>query len=435
MKRVITALLMAYSAFAVAAPNGPLLPITPLSMPLPAGVLPQSNSAMEFSRVRVAEAVEAMYTQILKTPYLIQPEVVADERLVSFRFGTGVSARSEVSRFMGLLGLSVRTVNGVDIVGIVKEVEPDKEPFVYRPKYRDVTYLVELLRGLFPKGEFTSTRSIHGAPQAITADAATGQSKAPAPAGSAASLLDTDPDALVFNGTETDIKKLSSLLAQLDTRQGEVMVRGQVFEVASNGAEGSAFSLALHLLGGTVSAGVSTPSTLDGFVRIKNASIDAVFAALSSDSRFKTISAPSLRVRSGAAGRFAVGQDVPVLGAISYPGNGSAPVQSVEYRSSGVIFDLKPIVRESVVDLTVGQQLSNFIVTQTGVNNSPTLTKREVSTSLSVADGDVVIIGGLAENRESSGRVGFSFLPDWMRSNTGQTGKTEILLVLQVTKL
>ncbi|WP_194280416.1 hypothetical protein [Herbaspirillum rubrisubalbicans] len=143
-----------------------------------------------------------MYTQILKTPYLIQPEVVADERLVSFRFGTGVSARSEVSRFMGLLGLSVRTVNGVDIVGIVKEAEPDKEPFVYRPKYRDVTYLVELLRGLFPKGEFTSTRSIHGAPQAITADAATGQSKAPAPAGSAASLLDTDPDALVFNGTE-----------------------------------------------------------------------------------------------------------------------------------------------------------------------------------------------------------------------------------------
>jgi len=58
-----------------------------------------------------------------------------------------------------------------------------------------------------------------------------------------------------------------------------------------------------------------------------------------------------------------------------------------------------------------------------------------VSTSLSVADGDVVIIGGLAENRESSGRIGFSFLPDWMRSNTGQNSKTEILLVLQVSRL
>lgn len=51
MKRLITALLMAYSTLAVAAPNAPLLPIMPLSMPLPAGAPPQSDSAMEFSRV------------------------------------------------------------------------------------------------------------------------------------------------------------------------------------------------------------------------------------------------------------------------------------------------------------------------------------------------------------------------------------------------
>lgn len=430
MKRILAAVLLASMTLASAAPLS-----LPLSLPLPPGIPQPAESAFELSRVRIADAVEVMYTQVLKSPYLIQPEVVGDERLVSFRFATGASARSEVSRFMALLGLSVRTVNGVDLIGVTKEAEPDKEPYVYHPKFRDVSYLVELLRALFPKGEFTSTRTIHGAPQSIGADMTTGQTKAPAPASSAAALIDTQADALVFNGTPGDIKKLAGLLEQLDTRQGEVMVRGQVFEVASNGAEGSAFSLALHLLGGTVTAGLSTPSTLDGFVKIKNGSIDAVFAALSSDSRFKTLSAPSLRVRSGASGRFSVGQDVPVLGAVSYPGTGNAPVQSVEYRSSGVIFDLKPIVRDAVVDLTVGQQLSNFVVTQTGVNNSPTLTKREVSTSLSVTDGDIVIIGGLAENRESSGRVGFSFLPDWMQSNTGQNSKSEILLVLQVSRL
>ncbi|MCA1323760.1 type II secretion system protein GspD [Herbaspirillum sp. alder98] len=429
MKRLIALLLVVVTLASNAAP---LLPLPPM---LPPGAPGIPDSAFELSRVRIADAVEVMYTQVLKTPYLIQPDVVSDERLVSFRFGTAASPRSEVSRFMALLGLAVRTVNGVDLVSTVKEPEPDKEAFIYRPKFRDVTYLVELLRALFPKGEFTSTRTIHGAPQTVSADAPIGQSKAPAPSGSAASLVDTVADALVFNGTAADIKKLSGLLAQLDTRLGEVMVRGQVFEVASNGAEGSAFSLALNLLGGTVTAGLSTPSTLDGFVRLKNTSIDAVFSALSSDSRFKTISAPSLRVRSGASGRFSVGQDVPILGAVSYPGNGNAPVQSVEYRSSGVIFDLAPVVRDSVVDLTVGQQLSNFVTTQTGVNNSPTLTKREVRTSLSVADGDIVIIGGLAENRESSGRIGFSFLPEWMRSDTGQTSKSEILLVLQVSRL
>jgi len=400
-----------------------------------AGAGPVEQASFELSRVKVAEAVELMYVQVLKSPFVMQPEVVADERMVSFRFSTGKDARQDIARFLTAIGLSVKTVNGVDMIGTEKQAKPDKQPYVYRPKYRDVTYLVELVRGLFPDSEFSMTRSIHGAPQEIAADSTTGQSKAPIPSGSAASLIDSTADALVFNGTAADIKRLSSLLDQLDVRQGEVLVRGQVFEVSTGAAQGSAFSLALSLLGGKVTAGLSTPSTLDGFIRLKNASIDAVFSALSSDNRFKTISAPSLRVRSGASGKFSVGQEVPVLGAVSYPGNGNTPVQSVEYRSSGVIFDLSPVVRDAVVDLTVQQQLSNFVVTQTGVNNSPTLTKREVRTSLSVGDGDVVIIGGLAEDRESSGRIGFSFLPDWMKSDTGQKSKSEILLVLQVSKI
>ncbi len=399
------------------------------------GVVFAEPASFELSRVKVAEAVELMYVQVLKSPFVMQPEVVADERMVSFRFSTGKDARQDIARFMTAIGLSVKTVNGVDMIGTEKQAKPDKQPYVYRPKYRDVTYLVELVRALFPDSEFSMTRSIHGAPQEIAPDSSTGQTKAPIPSGSAASLIDSTADALVFNGTAADIKRLSSLLDQLDVRQGEVLVRGQVFEVSTGAAQGSAFSLALSLLGGKVTAGLATPSTLDGFIRLKNASIDAVFSALSNDSRFKTISAPSLRVRSGASGKFSVGQEVPVLGAVSYPGNGNAPVQSVEYRSSGVIFDLSPVVRDAVVDLTVQQQLSNFVVTQTGVNNSPTLTKREVRTSLSVSDGDVVIIGGLAEDRESSGRVGFSFLPDWMKSDTGQKSKSEILLVLQVSKI
>jgi len=393
-------------------------------------------ASFSLSHIKISEAVEIMYSQVLKTPFVIQSDVLADERMVSFRFNTGSDARQEIGRFLTTVGLAVKVVNGVDVIGLQKEIKPEKTVFVYRPKYRDVSYLIELMRGLFSEGEFTTTRAIHGAPQPVSADLSSGQPpRQPAVAESAAALVDNTADAVVFNGTASDIKRLTALLSQLDVKLGEVMVRGQVFEVSTGGQQGSAFSLALSLLGGTVTAGLSTPSTLDGFIRIKRASVDAVFAALSNDSRFKTISAPSLRVRSGATGRFSVGQEVPVLGAISYPGNGNAPVQSVEYRSSGVIFDLSPVVRDAVVDLTVQQQLSNFVVTQTGVNNSPTLTKREVRTSLSVGDGDVVIIGGLAEDRESSGRVGFSFLPEWMRSNTGDKSKSEILLVLQIDKI
>jgi hypothetical protein len=57
----------------------------------------------------------------------------------------------------------------------------------------------------------------------------------------------------------------------------------------------------------------------------------------------------------------------------------------------------------------------------------------ELVNAIRGTDGDVVIIGGLTENKESGSNVGFSFLPDWMRSSTAS--KSEILLVLQINKL
>ncbi|WP_321572735.1 hypothetical protein [Citrobacter koseri] len=84
-----------------------------------------------------------------------------------------------------------------------------------------------------------------------------------------------------------------------------------------------------------------------------------------------------------------VGNEVPV-GQVSYADN--RPIQSIEYRSSGVILDVKPQIRTDNIDLVIKQQLSSFAKTDTGVNNSPTLIKREVNTEVSAADGDIILL-------------------------------------------
>ena len=53
------------------------------------------------------------------------------------------------------------------------------------------------------------------------------------------------------------------------------------------------------------------------------------------------------------------------------------------------------------MDLKIQQQLSNFVTTETGVNNSPTLIKRDVTTEVSLADGDIILLGGLAGTEET----------------------------------
>jgi type II secretory pathway component GspD/PulD (secretin) len=220
------------------------------------------------------------------------------------------------------------------------------------------------------------------------------------------------------------------LLSQVDVPSGELVVRAVVYEVRRTTSDASAVSIAAQLLNGAI--GVSYgPAPLGNSLSVAVGGFKAVVSALASDARFKAVSAPTLRVQSGEAARFTVGDETPVLGNASFTQSGTA-VQSVEYRPSGVIFELKPIVRDEIVQLDVRQQLSNFAVTTSGVNNSPTLLKREPHTVLGVKMGETIVIGGLEDSRSSADRQGIAFLPRWTDSTGSSEDKTEVLLVLDV---
>lgn len=409
MKNFLFALLLALS-----------FPAWSASKPLVKGEV-----AFDLSDIQVGQVVGVIYKDAFSVPYVLAPEVVADTRRIAFRFsGSVASVRADLVRLLDSLGYALTSRNGVDFVGPKKEPELVTDVFVYRPKYRDVSYLADLLRPLF-KGQFTMNRAV-AAPVGAKSDT-------PAPVGSAASLVDRAADVLVFNGEAREIKKLERLLSQVDYQLGEVMVRGVVYEVQTGDRTGSAFALAGSILSGKLSVNLAG-ATLENAVKFSIGDVDAVFSALSSDSRFKVVTQPSLRVRSGSQARFSVGQDVPVLGSVTYAQTG-APVQSVEYRSSGVIFNVTPQVRDGIVDLAVEQQLSNFVQTTTGVNNSPTLIKRELRTDVQMREGEVVMLGGLTEEKGTDAHTGLSFLPAMFQSKTGSKDRTELLLVLQLTKI
>jgi general secretion pathway protein D len=385
----------------------------------------------DFQSINVAQVLQLIYSEALKTAYVLDPDVLSDSRLVSFRYEDSKGdLRVFLRTFLDSLGYSLESRGDVDFVAKAKlqeKSEAEQDAFIYRPKFREVSYLARLLSPLF-KGSFSVNRSI------ATPEGAKVQNNVPD--GSAASLVDQSADTLVFSGTEKEIEKLKKLLPQVDFAIGEILVRGVVYEVTTSDNDGSAFQLALNLLGGKFTFGLGGAINASGsFLRFKNNTIDAVFSALSGDSRFKVVSSPSLRIRSGATGRFSVGQEVPVLGALSYPQGAGQAVQSVEYRSSGVIFDLHPQVRDAVVDLSISQQLSNFVNTTTGVNKSPTLIKRAVETAVSMADGDIIVLGGLTENKETGSSSGFSFLPSFLRSKQADKSRSEILLILQMSKI
>lgn len=435
MKRFLIALLFA-SGLASAAP-----------------VVPDKAVTLSFDKIPVVELVNFVYGDMLKQNFAVHPDLVNFPKLVTVHFQSEFD-RPKLDKFMVdlLAGVGVVVVKKPGYLFLAPEKEskasdePEQEIFFYRAKYRQVSYLMDLTSSLFKTGHFSSQRGVRGADiQSISALPAVGasvgavvpaQKKKPVDTGTSAySQLDkNEQDSFVFQGSEKEIVLLQKLLVQLDTPVAEVLVKGMVYEVTTGQKDGSAFGLALNIMQGKFGLNIGKLVANGDSISFKNSSIDAVFSALATDSRFKSISNPSLRVKSGASARFSVGSDVPVLGAVQLDRSGNA-IQSVEYKPSGVIFDLRPQIRDNVIDLVINQQLSSFIPTVTGVNNSPTLIKREISTSIGASNDDVIVLGGLDEDKSSGDSSGFSFLPSWLSSRGGENSKTQILLVLQVQKI
>jgi general secretion pathway protein D len=427
-------LALSLSASAFAAPPKP--------SPLPV-------ASFNFDGLPVSHIVRLIYEQAWPDKaYVLDPAVLQDMRPVSFRYGgKDGDFKTFLVVFLRSLGYTLDVKNNADLVRKTPEAahlspaeDADADIFYYRPQYRDGAYLVEMLAPLFT-GKFTSQRTVHSSsPSPSSSSSAPGSASSPAsaslaPAGSALAQIDKKIDQLLFTGSPREVATLRKLLAQIDIDPGQVLVSGVLYEVQTGDHEGSALQLAASLFSGKFTINLGAASEADNFFSFKSSKLSAIMQSLNTDSRFKVLSSPSLRVSSGSSATFTVGQDVPVLGALTFPQGSSSPVQSVDYRSSGVIFTIAPDVRDASIDVSVSQQVSTFVTTTTGVNNSPTLTKRYVSTHVALADGDVVVLGGLREDRDSGASSGLSFLPQFLQSKTQDRSHSEILLFLQLRKI
>ncbi|WP_197419252.1 hypothetical protein [Burkholderia sp. BDU5] len=108
-----------------------------------------------------------------------------------------------------------------------------------------------------------------------------------------------------------------------DEERGYDDGKPRVYEVTEQADNNSALQFAPSLLGERVGAlglvGANSIGDDSNVIRLHAGGFEAAIAALNSDSRFKVVASPNLRVRPGQVARLNVGQSVPVVGTVSYP--------------------------------------------------------------------------------------------------------------------
>lgn len=239
-----------------------------------------------------------------------------------------------------------------------------------------------------------------------------------------------DNDIALIRGSAEFVAMAKSVILQYDRPINEIEIKASIVEFTTSDTSSLGVFGALKLLGDKLNIQIGDSNIKRDFFSFKTSSFDLVMSAVANDSRFNILETSTIRLVSGKAGRINVGQEVPVLGQFTLDQQGR-PIQSVSYRSSGLIVDIKPQVISNQVHADIMQQLSSFAVTSTSNIDSPTLLKREISTNLTAPFNEVILIGGLDEQRDT---VAAAKLFGFTLGKNDTLTKTSLFLILEFNR-
>lgn len=243
---------------------------------------------------------------------------------------------------------------------------------------------------------------------------------------SAGIIVDEYRNAIIFTGTASEWAKIQPLIETLDRAIREALIEVTVMDVTLDDDVQAGVEWLLtagpatgtNATFGTLGTGSSAPQ--GGLtVRVFNGTdLRAVLRAFASDARVNVISNPRVLARSGGEAKIQVGTDVPFITSqgqsnITVPGGTSAVLQSIQYRTTGVVLSVKPTIHAGRrIDLEVSQEVSEVGPNLTPGIASPSIDTRKVTTQLSMQDGSTVLIGGLIKQTRSASNSGVPLLKD-----------------------
>ncbi len=319
-------------------------------------------------------------------------------------------------------------------------------------------------------GTGTSGTSGFGAPAAASAGASAGaldrNSTGPGGGGGSQSVLqgvritaDNVNNTLLIYADQANYRIIESTLQQVDQPQLQVSIDATIAEVTLTDelSYGVQFFLTSHNLGlrpdqgsllnsqsaasaaGTV-ANAFINRALPGFNFLvgSEAQPSAILDALHTITSVKVLSNPSLVVVNNQAATLQVGDVVPVsTGSATVLTTSNTVVNTIDYRNTGIILRVSPRINvNGNVRLDVEQEISN-VSPQTATSLTPTVSERKVKSSISVANGQTVLLAGLISEQQNKTRNGIPVLDqiqglgDAFSHQDNKTTRTELIIFIR----
>lgn len=256
---------------------------------------------------------------------------------------------------------------------------------------------------------------------------------------------------LVIRTTPRCYAMVKALLDRLDTVPSQVLIQILLAEVSLDdttmfgmefsyaGGNGSADSLLqtnYEELQPAEGAGegfsylITNPDNPDekfGYIRAK-----------AGKNHIKVISAPQVLVSSNSQATVQIGYDVPLLTqAITNTSSEGSMSQAFEYRQTGIILDITPqVTSNNLISFEISQEISEPVENTLSDIDTPMISVRKITSTMTIANGRTMILGGLIQEKEYEVLQSVPIIADIpiLNTLTGKTDKeikrTEVLMLI-----
>ena len=290
-------------------------------------------------------------------------------------------------------------------------------------------------------------------PAAPTTAAGTGLS------GSVQIIPDEATNSLVIKASPQDFLQIKKVIERIDTIPRQVMIQVLVAEITLT--DSLQYGVEWWLRNRTASPGLDTglvapagnPVTsvpangASGGLNLlffnKAGDITGLFNLLATNTDVNILSAPHVLASDGKSAKIEVGSEEPVITqTVSAPstlsGGALSTSNSVQYRPTGILLEVKPSINASgMVTLSLTQEVSaRGADVNAGGSVYPSFTKRKVTTEVTLEEGRTLMIAGLIQdkgNRSAQGLPGLKDIPligTLFGTKNRVSDKTELMMTI-----
>mgnify|MGYP001813762339 CR=1 FL=1 len=375
------------------------------------------------------------------------PVLVADERTNSVLLGGERTARLRMRAIISHLDTPLESGGNTDVIYL---------------KYAEATEIVDVLMGV---GQIEERGAAGGAKGKAAA-------APPSKRGEFDIQADEATNSLVITAPPDIMRTLRRVIDQLDVRRAQVLVEAVIAEVGfdttrelgvqwiisgiNNGSgplglinftnTGTGITdIANALISADQGVQIPTPSANASLGAGKIDSGDGtsyagLMNALASDANTNILSTPTLLTLDNEEAEIVIGENVPfITGSFTSTGAGDSatnPFQTIQREDVGLTLKIKPQINEGdAMKLNIEQEISSIADSVVGASDLIT-NKRSIKTTVMVDDGNVVVLGGLMEERINESLQKVPLLGDiplagyLFRSSGADVNKTNLMVFI-----